>query len=259
MKSIKLVLLLTVLFLTPLFSAYLSGTPEQSARYGEPIRLRYQPENGAVVGGVEAAVTPNPGAPPVRIDLVQSDGIWERTYTVNDTATRALKVEWEVRDDQGKPVVIADPVAWILMTGPDGRPVRGANEKLALFRFESAGATDNLLEAESDIRNELALYPDNFSSRMLLYTVWMRRAKGKSPALAQIKQDVDSILAAKGENPETLGFAAEALSRIGEKDESEKMTRRLIQIDPRGPAAVSAGLDSILAVKDPADRAIRIE
>ena len=78
---------------------------------------------------LEAAVTPNPGASPVRIDLVQSDGIWERTYTVNDTATRALKVEWEVRDDQNKPIVIADPVAWILMTGPDGRPVRGRDAR----------------------------------------------------------------------------------------------------------------------------------
>jgi hypothetical protein len=131
---------------------------------------------------IKALIYTNPLDPPKTVDMKKKEGnIWEATISITDSSVKMIMFAFEARDPKGlRSDMLTDDnngEFWdILLHDESGQPVQGAYQARALSYSGSGGKrAENLDKAIEEIKQEISLYPDNYSARTLYYSILLRK------------------------------------------------------------------------------------
>lgn len=244
--------------------------PEEGIRAGQPHAIYYGiPGYGfghRLVGeaGIQVLLYTDLMSPPERLPMTATNGIWEASFTLRDTSVTMILLAFAAADSLGIPVEKMvddnDGNGWdLLVVDASGAPVRGAFEARALsYTGYGSIRPENLGQALSEIQEELRRFPDNYSARLLGYTIRLKQEAYANTTRRRISEETKSLLDEKPEDSEAIRFAVDAYRMIGENEKASQWEQALLRLNPRGEQAARKAFEEILRVGEPADRLQRL-
>ena len=191
--------------------------------------------------------------------MKKSGMIWKGSFVVPQNGAQLILYRFrsgDVLDDNSENTWKA------IVTGSDGRPVRGAYLARAtalqypnLRGFKSQKDTE---AASADIDAELQLYPDNYRAQLLRWQM-MGRAVASPEGAATIRAELDPLYIKHAADQEAVAQLLSWYDRIGERQKADSIRTIFIAADPKGKVAEAAQENLIYQERDPATRVRLIE
>jgi tetratricopeptide (TPR) repeat protein len=245
-------------------SSVAAGIFVSKAIYGESIR--FELDSNLISVNLRDAKTISLQAysnlldPPVEIPMNVSEGIWQASYMLRDTSVKVLFFGFLIESSSNvKRPLNAGQTLWdVLVVNVANRPVFGAHQAVALsYTGMSDQRPENLDEALSELDEELALYPDNYSARMLKYQILLKKDGYQIGSKTKIKNEVDALLQSRAETEQTLNFAVGAYRLIGENGKAGETEKALLALNPKGERAAMKRFSEILQIKQADSRVLQ--
>jgi peroxiredoxin len=263
-------LLLLQVIMTRAASADSTGTKRSwispsNPKFAETVRIFYRAQKdmpSVETGSLQVLVHKHLLNPPETIMMEKEKGIWKAAVSIEDTSIKAVYYIFQYRDKGGKTVTDDnDGRYWdFLLYGRNGAPVPGAHQDRALSCTGFGGKKkENLDEALSEVKTEIALYPENYSVRQLYYTILLRKHSYSETVRQQIQEEIDTLLGKKPGDKAVSEFAANAYRMIGKTDLADNVEKSLIKKYPASRQAGEKTFEEILKLQNPEDRIDRLE
>jgi tetratricopeptide (TPR) repeat protein len=195
--------------------------------------------------------------PPDTIPMKILDGTWKASYALRDTSVKAFFYDFTVESFSGRKDRLGPGKSlWEAMVVDDsGRPVFGAHQAVALsYSGSNTLRPENLDRVAAELREELRLFPDNYSARTLLYSVWLKKTGFSAETKRKIGLEVDSLITTPAEREPVMNFAIGAYRMLGENDKAQVLEKSLIAQNPGGERSAMKRFSEIINLQDAAQR-----
>lgn len=240
-------------------------------RYGEPFSIHYSIPPTGFKGFIKnpkelrLLIYKNLFDPPEAVEMSKIDGTWKTSITIIDTTVKMILFAFQAVDSLGlrssKLIDDNDGDFWdTLVEDATGTPVQGAHQARALSYTGLGGKRREDLDiALKEVKEELSLYPDNYSARTLIYNILLRQYEFSTAIRRRIDREIDLILIQHPDEETVMNFALESYRMIGQTKKARKIENALIQRNPKGDQAAMKAFDEIMKLEDTSIRVERLE
>jgi tetratricopeptide (TPR) repeat protein len=242
------------------------GFVEAPVKYGVPILFRIDSKQVSDLLSDAESVTlllyKNLLNPPEEIPLTVLDGEWQASVAFSDTSVKALFYAFSIESlSEEKYLLAVGQDLWdVLVVDASGRPVYGAYQERALsYTGISDKRPEDLGRALIDIQQELLLHPDNYSARMLKYSILLKESEFSADIRRKVELEVDSLLSIPMDRERVMNFAIGVYRMLGENDKAQMIEKSLIAQNPTGERSAMKRFSDILQIKEPAEKRQALE
>lgn len=246
-------------------------TTKKPIRYGEPFTIHYSiPPTGFQdflknPKELRLLINKNPFDPLETVAMEKINGTWTTSITITDTSVKMILFAFQAVDSLGlrssRLIDDNDGDFWdILIEDSTRTPVQGAHQARALSYTGLGGnRREDLDIALKEIKEELSLYPDNYSARTLIYNILLRQYEFSKAIRSRIEREIDLILVEHPDEETVMNYALESYRMIGQTNKARKIENALIQRNPKGDQAAMKAFDEIMKLEDTGIRVERLE
>ena len=242
-------------------SAQEAGFLVSPLKIGKPAVFRIDPVQYEAVLRDAKSVTLNLYTnllnPPDTIPMAIYNGSWHAENVLTDTSVKAIFYCFSMVPYSGESRTFRPGQnLWDAMV-VDGsvRPVFGAHQAVALsYSGSNVLRPENLDRVAAELREELRLYPNNYSARTLQYSVWLKKSGFSPETKRKIGLEVDSLLTTPAEREAVMNFAIGVYRMLGENDKAQVLEKSLIAQNPGGERSAMKRFSEIVNLQDAAQR-----
>jgi len=193
---------------------------------------------------------------PKEIRLQKQDSRWHGAWVLTDTSVKMLMYAFKAT---GASYVRSEELIDnnfgkyydLLVHDETEVPIRGAYQARAVsWTGFGNRRKERLREAAEDVKMELERYPDNFSARLLLYTIGLRQKEYDAYTRERIEDDIEKTLSSYDGGEDLYKFAAAAYRLIGDQQKAGGFDQKLIALNPKGDQAAGKAFEKIMDMKD---------
>jgi len=200
--------------------------------------------------------------PPDTLSMNLLDSSWRASCTLTDTSVKAVFYDFILETFEGtKNKVRSEQGLWdAMVVDGSGRPVLGAHQAIALsYAGSNEYRPENLDRMIAELREELRLYPRNYTARTLQYSAWLKKDASSPEIKRRIALEVDSLLTTPGDREAVMNFAIGAYRLLGEDDKAQVLEKSLIAQSPGGERAAMKRFSEIVQIQDAAQKLQELE
>lgn len=233
-------------------------------RIGDRIQFRYTRDSETLPvmpEHIEIMIGIYPGGDQVSLPMHLEDQVWRAEWTITDTLCRLILFSF-VMDTMEKEIWDNNGNAYyeLRVFGRNGQPLKGAylESALTVAGFES-DRTEDLEFALEQLRRENKLYPEDYSTRLLRYTIMLRGPESEAVSRERIRLELEELEKQYMEDSSFLEFAIQAYGMISDSKEALRMQEKLERIDPDSRVSTQNRLSLILEIEDTKSRIHALE
>jgi tetratricopeptide (TPR) repeat protein len=191
--------------------------------------------------------------PPDTLHMKILHGTWHAFYSLRDTSVKALYYDFSLVTYSGEKIRLSpEKKLWDAMVADNsGGPVFGAHQAIALSYSGSYELRpENPDRVADELREEIRLYPNNYSARTMQYSTWLKKSGFSAETKRKIELEVDSLLTTPAEKQAVMNFAIGAYRMLGENDKAQVLEKSMIAQNPGGERSAMKRFSEIMNLQD---------
>ena len=188
--------------------------------------------------------------------MERSGNVWTASFTVNDPKAVGLLVRFDSDEsiDDNK----SNAWMWMIHT-TNGKPVEGSQYIAAVLHLQrnyyGFKRTIDSAKAIAAAKQELKLYPNNWRSQQLLWSIETRKADD-AKTKARIKKELTKVYTKHKNNEEAVDALLRWFVFTDQAKKADEIESQWLKKNPNGSIAQSKWRQAFFKEQDPANRAV---